>query len=453
MSYQAPTHRLQVLQRLEYEEALPADDPRYVETEQARGSEQTLTRLASKFGWDPTKNEFFAPNEKHVLFFGHIGSGKTTELRHYMERFDESQRFYVVEVDVLTKLDRNNLQYTEVLMAMAESLLEHLNGDGYRFDDAALRPMQQWFASAVRTRALSTSLDADVRTGVEAGVGIPGLIKLLANFTSSFKTGASTKNEWREEIRNRFTSLVIAFNGLIRSAEAALKTRGRAERVLFLVDGTDKMRGEDTQKFFVLDAEQLLAIHTLAIYTAPLNLKYDGSLGGKLDADMVLPMIKLQDRDDARWEPGWTVLRDLLLRRADRSLFAAGAEGDAQIDRLVQACGGHPRELLRLLKLCCEMADDKLDAPVVDRAIAQLASEYRRFLLPDDYKLLAAIDADPVHGGNDTRAQELLYRLALLEYNDGGWRRSHPVIRTLDGYLQAMTNPAPKPAAAATPKA
>ncbi len=451
MIYQAPSHRLQVLQHLEYEEALPADDPRYVETQQARGSEQTLTRLASKFGWDPAKNEFFAPNEKHVLFFGHIGSGKTTELRHYMGRFDDSRRFYVVEVDVLTKLDRNNLQYTEVLMAMAESLLERLNGDGYQFDAAALRPMRDWFTSTSRTKTSMTSLDAEVKTGVEAGGGIPGLIKLLANFTTSFKTGASTKNEWREEIRNRFTLLVIAFNGLIRSAEAALKAKGRAERVLFLIDGTDKMRGEDTQKFFVLDAEQLLTIQALAIYTAPLHLKYDGRLGGKLDADVVLPMIKLQERDGARWDQGWTALRSMLLLRADRSLFEAGAAGDAQIDRLVAACGGHPRELLRLLKLCCEVAGNTIDDTAVDSAISQLASEYRRFLQPDDYKLLAAIDADPVHGGNDQRAQELLFRLALLEYNDGGWRRSHPAIHTLDGYRQAAASAAARttpPAAA-----
>ncbi|MCM8627067.1 hypothetical protein [Accumulibacter sp.] len=58
------------------------------------------------------------------------------------------------------------------------------------------------------------------------------------------------------------------------------------------------MRGEHTQQFFVLDAEQLLAIQTLVIHTTPLHLKYDGRLGGKLDADIVLPMIKLYDRVD-----------------------------------------------------------------------------------------------------------------------------------------------------------
>lgn len=436
MTYRPPASILEVLQKVEYEEALVADDPRYVETQAARGSELTFQRLARKFGWDPASNAFLAPNNKHVLFFGHIGSGKTTELRQYARKLNESKRFYVVEVDVLLKLDRNNLQYAEALMAMAETLLERMHGDGYALDEEALKPVRDWFAAAVTTRSSQRDLSAEITAGMQAGGGIPGLIKLFGGFTAAFKTGASQKSEWRQEIRNRFTTLATAFSQLIRAAEAELGRCGRAERVLFLVDGTDKMRGEDTQQFFVLDAEQLLAIETLAIYTAPLHLKYDGRLGGKLDADIVLPMIKLRERDGGRCEAGWQALTELLLRRADRHLFAS----DADIADLVEHSGGHPRELLRLLKLCCEVADAGIDHAVVQRAIAQLAAEYRYFLKPDEYRLLVAIDSNPAQGGNDEAAQGLLHRLALLQYNDGTWRCSHPVVRTLEGYKLAAAN-------------
>jgi hypothetical protein len=263
MDYQPPSHLLEVLQKIEYEEALSDQDPRYVDSQEARGSEKTFTRLARKFGWDPASNAFFAPYEKH-----------------------------------------------------------------------------------------------------------------------------------------------------------------------FLIDGTDKMRGEYTQQFFVQDAEQLLAIKTLVIYTAPLHLKYDGRLGGKLDADIVLPMMKLYERDGGRFEAGWSTMRRLLLLRADRCLFAS----DAEVDRLVEFSGGHPRELLRLLKLCCELAEDRIDASVVQTAIEKLAADYRYFLKPADYALLKTIDSNPVDGGNDEQAQQLLHRLALLQYNDGTWLRSHPVVRTLEGY-------------------
>ena len=430
MDYQPPGHLLEVLQKIEYEEALSDQDPRYVDSQEARGSEKTFTRLARKFGWDPASNAFFAPYEKHILFFGHIGIGKTTELRRYALQLNASRRFYVVEVDVLAKLDRNNLQYTEVLMAMAETLLERLHGDGFVLGAEALEPLQRWFGNVVETQATTKELSAELKTVAEGGGGIPGLIKLLATFTAAFKTGSSQKSEWRREIRNDFTSLALAFNTLIRLAEDQLARQGRAEQLLFLIDGTDKMRGEDTQQFFVQDAEQLLAIKTLVIYTAPLHLKYDGRLGGKLDADIVLPMIKLYERDGGRFEAGWSTMRRLLLLRADRCLFAS----EAEVDRLVEYSGGHPRELLRLLKLCCELAEDRIDASVVQTAIEKLAADYRYFLKPADYALLKTIDSNPVDGGNDEQAQQLLHRLALLQYNDGTWRRSHPVVRTLEGY-------------------
>jgi hypothetical protein len=430
MDYQPPSHLLEVLQKIEYEEALSDQDPRYVDSQEARGSEKTFTRLARKFGWDPVSNAFFAPYEKHILFFGHIGIGKTTELRRYALQLNASRRFYVVEVDVLAKLDRNNLQYTEVLMAMAETLLERLHGDGFVLGAEALEPLQRWFGNVVETQTTTKELSAELKTVAEGGGGIPGLIKLLATFTAAFKTGSSQKSEWQRKIRNDFTALAQAFNTLIRRAEAHLAREARAEQLLFLIDGTDKMRGEDTQQFFVQDAEQLLAIKTLVIYTAPLHLKYDGRLGGKLDADIVLPMMKLYERDGGRFEAGWRTMRRLLLLRADRCLFAS----DAEVDRLVEFSGGHPRELLRLLKLCCELAEDRIDASVVQTAIQKLAADYRYFLKPADYALLRTIDSNPVDAGNDEQAQQLLHRLALLQYNDGTWRRSHPVVRTLEGY-------------------
>jgi hypothetical protein len=434
MTYHPPSHLLEVLQKIDYEEALVDGDPRYVDSREARGSEKTFTRLARKFGWDPLSDAFFAPTEKHILFFGHIGSGKTTELRRYAGQLNASKRFYVVEVDVLAKLDRNNLQYTEVLMAMAETLLEQLHVDGFSLSDDALDPLRRWFGQVVQIHTTSKELSAEIKTVAEGGGGLPGLLKLLATFTAAFKTGSSQKREWRREIRNDFTSLAAAFNRLIREAEETLARESRAERVLFLVDGTDKMRGEDTQQFFVQDAEQLLAIETLVIYTAPLDLKYDGRIGGKLDADIVLPMIKLEEKNGRPCEVGLSMMRQLLLLRADRRLFTS----EVEVDRLVAFSGGHPRELLRLLKLCCEVADDSIDAAVVQTAIEKLAAEYRYFLKPADYTLLKTIDSNSAHGGNDERAQDLLHKLALLQYNDGTWRRSHPVVRTLEGYKNAV---------------
>jgi len=434
MPYHPPKQLLEVLQKIQYEEALKADDPRYVPTQAARGSEKTFSRLAKKLGWDPASSAFFPPGQSHVLFFGHVGSGKTTELRQYARDFDKSKRFFVIEVDAVAKLDTNNLQYADALMAMAETLVGQMQSGGYAIGENDLEPMRNAVAQVVTMRTDGRELSAEIKAAAKAGGGLPGLFTLLTSFTTSAKTNATVKHEWRSEVRNTFTALASAFNQLIRASEKALAAAGRADRIVFLLDGTDKMRSEDTQRFFVYDAEQLLAIQAMVIYTAPLYLKYVGTLAGKLDADLVLPMIKLYDSDGTRCMEGWLALRALLLRRADRSLF----QGEDDVDRLVEFCGGHPRELLRLLKLCCEYADQVIDAAVVEKAITKLASEYRHFLEPEDYPLLVRLDRNEPHGGNDDRTRRLLYQLALLEYNDGSWRRSHPVVRRLDGYRSAQ---------------
>ena len=319
-------------------------------------------------------------------------------------------------------------------MAMARALLERLRDEEVALPADALRELESWFADKVLTQEETREFALGIETSVAAKGGVPYLLELLGRFTTAFKNNHTYKESLRRVIRNTFGDLAAAFNRLLREAEATLTSANKALRVLFLIDGTDKLRGEDTRRFFVDDVEQMLAITVLAVYTAPINLKYESHLAGKLDADLVLPMIKLYEKDGARCEAGWSAMRGILLLRADRSLFA----GDADIDRLVEHSGGHPRELLVLLKLGCEFTEgDTLDADHVEAAIKQLASEYRRFLEPDDYALLARIDNDEIHAGNDERTRRLLYNLALLEYNDASWRRSHPVVRTLEGYQRA----------------
>lgn len=434
MSYQPPKSIISVLQKIEYEDALSCDDPRYVDTTEARGSQKTLDRLARKFGLLLSSGEFFAPSQKHVLFFGHIGSGKTTELRHYAKALNGADRFLVTEVDITVALDRNNLKYADALMAMAHALLNKLAEQNISLDTQALQQMENWFAERVLTSEDLKQFALDIKSGAEIGASIPGLLKYFTSFTASFKTNTTYKESLRKVIRNSFAEFVIAFNALLRDAEQSLDKKGIAKRVLFVIDGTDKLRGEDTRDFFVHDAEQLLAVEGLVIYTAPLSLKYESNLAGKLDADLVLPMIKLHDQGNNRWPSGWQAMRDILLLRADRSLF----DGDAEIDSLIEYSGGHPREMLRLLKLCCEFSEqNSIDHVTVELAVNQLASEYRRFLEPADYQLLKCIDQDKIHSGNDERTKKLLYNLALLEYNDGSWRRSHPVVRRLEGYRLA----------------
>lgn len=437
MSYTAPDNILLVLRDLDFSQALAAGDPRYVETQAARGSEQTLQRLATKLGVDLDQNAFYPATQRHILFFGHIGSGKTTELRRYARELAGPARYLVVEVDISKELDHHNLQYADTLMAMVQVLLLRLHEVQVVIPQLTekLKPLADWFMQRVQVTETSKTTQAELESGGKAGLDLPFVASLFSRFSIAFKTNATYKDEIRKQIRNSFSDFAREFNALLACAESCLQEQGLAQRVLFVIDNTDKLKDEDRKRFFISDVDQLLAINAHIIYTAPLALKYEGGLNGKLNSDIVLPMIKLHQRDGSRWEAGWQAMRNMLLLRANRALFTS----DVEVDLLIEFCGGHPRELMALLQLACEYSESrKLDAAAIEKAINQRASDYRRFLSDADYKLLVKIDQQAFHDGNDPETWRLMYNTALLEYNDGSWRRSHPVVRRLEGYQHCL---------------
>jgi len=93
---------------------------------------------------------------------------------------------------------------------------------------------------------------------------------------------------------------------------------------------------------------------------------------------------------------------------------------------------------LRLVNLCfLEIDEGPITRAVADTAARHLSDEYRRYVRPEDYALLAAIDRAPLtHTPASEQTQRLLYNLILLEYNSYWWQ-THPAVQALDGYRSA----------------
>lgn len=433
--YKLPTHPLEALANINFEEAVGPDDPRFVDTDVARGGVGAPQRLAKKFSLDLSNDVFFPTGKKHVLLFGPIGSGKSTELLRLARTLEKGRRLFPILLNVRGEIDINNLQYADVLMALASAVAREFDKLALDVPAASLEALRKWFMEHAISEDRIKELSAELQS--EAGVEftIPFLAKLMTRLTSAFKSSSVYKDSLREVVNKTFSQFALAFNEFVLAAEQALKDTHRAERLLLIVDGTDKIPLNDAERLFVFESEQLLAIEALVLYTAPISLKYGGTGISKLDTDEVLPIIKLQQRDGTRHDPGWNAMREMLGKRIAVTVFSdAGC-----IDKLIEYSGGHPRELLRLLRLTCELTEtDQIDLATVERAIDKLAADYRYWLRQEDYAQLAQIDANQgAHVGNDELTRNLLWRLALMQYNDGSWRASHPAVRRLEGYFQA----------------
>lgn len=439
-SYSPPKTLWEVSECIEFDKALKTGDQRYVETEQARG-DFSFSGLYRGLGVDPATGQLMThKHSNYILFCGHTGCGKSTELQRLSDKLNQPHAYFTVFVDVIRQLDANNLEYSDIMLSLAKTLLDRLEKNGIVIDPVYLESLENWFNQRIEKHEKTREFALDVKAGIQAKAKLPLVAQLMASMTSAFKTNSSYKTELRRIIQDSFSDFATAFNQLIAHAEGRIQTAQKGQRILFVVDGTDRLKGADRQRLFIDNVYQLKQINSTFIYCAPIALIYqDYVVHQSFDYVSKLPMIKLAEKGGSELYPaGYEALKKLLYLRADPSLFA----DDGCVDLLIRYSGGHPRDLLRLLNYAFAYAEkDQFDRPSVERALKQLGEDYRRFLDDEDYALLYRIDQAPAnHTENSERARHLLYNLALLEYN-AYWWQSHPVIRRLAAYQHVADQP------------
>lgn len=431
----APKHVIAANAFLNYRHPLTATDERYVLTSHARG-ETFERRFYSKLSFDPESGRMLplSPTGLHMLLFGHVGCGKSTELCHLTAALHHPERYWVVHVDLQVLINPNDARYSDTWFAIAGELVRRLQEDGITIPNAPVRRFHDWFAEHVFTQERVREMASSLCLEAEAGGGVPLLGKVLGRFTSMIRAGSACKDTLREVMRSTCAEFAASLNALIAAATAALHGRGGRQQVLFVVDGPDRFNPGDWKRFFVDDVNQLTQLQCFVVYAAPLALKVSGH---RLDLfeHITLPMVKLLESDGTtRRQEAFDALRELVLKRCHHSLFACVAD----LDRLIEYSGGHLRDLLRLLSYACVDAEHgRIDAHAVESAIATLAADYRYCLTEAQYLALATIDQAKINVGTSPMLAELVGSGALLEYNAGSWRHSHPVVRTLAGYAAA----------------
>lgn len=433
----APRRLLSASVRVDYGRSLQLDDPRYVRTTLARG-ELFEQHFQLALGYDGTDVELadIHPEGQHLLLFGHVGCGKSTELRHLAEALHHPRRYWVVQVDLQTLIDTNNARLSDIWLAVVGELVRRLEEARIAIPEEHLAKFQAWFSEHIVTHEKWRDASASAALDVEAGGGIPLLARLLGRVTSALRFSSTRKDTLRTVVRETYENFAASLNSLIQASTQALRLAGLARQVLFVVDGIDRFRPEDWRRLFLDEVNQMAQIRCFAVYAVPMALKVSGL---RLSAfkRVVLPMVKLVEADGVtRRAEAFDALRELVLKRCHHSLFA----DLRSLDRLIEFSGGHLRDLLRLVDFACTRTRGPLiDQAAVDAAVAEVGSDYRDHLSEAHYRLLVRADQRTTNLGSSEEVADLVERGALLEYNAGSWRQTHPVVRSLAGYQYAAS--------------
>ena len=260
------------------------------------------------------------------------------------------------------------------------------------------------------------------------------------------KNNPSFRQRVEETLSGRFQQ--FAAEATHTMSEAVVRLRSApgttAERVVVIADGLEKftpLREEDrdvieasVESLFVQHA-RLLRLPFHVIYTFPIWLRFRvAELGSLYDSQpLVLPMVKIAERDGSPYEAGIEKLRELVRKRIDEERVF-GDKG-ALLTDLVLASGGYPRDLLRMVREVLVRGETFPVAPaIVGRVIDDLAREYAVVVRGTHVPMLKALAAThklPQADGAEVAAfGRLMEKWLVLAYRDDDeWYALHPLVR------------------------
>jgi hypothetical protein len=423
------------------DEALQPESPFYEPVYQQLGLEDPVQKMSTLIEFDGV--------ESIRLFSGFRGSGKTTEL-HRLQRVLEERGYFVLYADALNYVNAAEpIEITDLLMVMAGAFSDALE------DKLGSDIARETFWDRIWT-FLNTEInlkEASAKLGYETpGKELFGSVKTGLDLKFELKSATNFRRELQGFLANKLKELKSNVDRFFEyGIKEIRKARGENTQVVFIFDQLEQLRGTlQTEQDVIRSVERIFAIHVdllripyvHAVFTVPPWLKF--VLPGTVQITL-LSTVHLWNNDvgRSRCKEAWEVFRSLVRRRLGKEgselLFGKQAVGQKLVDDVIGVCGGHFRDLLRLLRDTVVRATSLSNLPVPATVIVNTINAARRDFLPiaqDDARWLAEIarvratalpstEATPVN----RLARFLDSHFVLYFVNADEWYDIHPLIR------------------------
>lgn len=374
------------------------------------------------------------------LFTGHVGCGKSTELRRLKAELEELG-FYVVYFESSEFLDMSDVDVTDILLAIAHQVSENLEA-------AKIRLKPPYFVKLFQE--IGDILQAPIEfSDVEFSVGI-------SRITARTKDSPRLRSQLRQFIEPRTNGILKAINEeLLGQATTELRQRGQLGLVVIIdnldrVDARQLQTGRTQPEYLFIDrGDQLSKLNCHLVYTIPLSLIYSNEnetlrqrFGGGI-APKVLPMIPARTRTGTANGEGIHLLRHLVLVRAfpeaepSRRLDCVPHVVDHldTLDRLCLISGGHVRNLLGLVRNCIQQSDPPFRRDIVEQVIRGQRDALARAIDDEEWHLIRQVVHQQSVTG-EVEYQMLLRSMFVFEYQDpqGTWFGINPVLAETTKY-------------------
>ena len=389
----------------------------YVDFNQVRGH-QMFDEL--NFHLNLAQDRLFNQTEGFVkiLFSGHRGCGKTTELKRFQGYTNDPQRYASILIEIEKECEVGKFEKEDFFVLLIAKLLERLHTTlpETQFDAPGLQAILcEWLSESEVKRELKDHYQIEINTEAGMGWDFFGFLKLGTKFKTLFDHDSTTARTIREKVKRNPALLLERLNEFLAEVRQVLAENNKGQDLLFIVDGSEKMPYEIYKQLFIQEAHLLRSLNANMILSIPINAYFDiqNHAQSEFFIHYLLPMLQVTPQSTP-------FLAEMITRRLDASRFFE----PAVLPYCVSQSGGCPRQLLRIVHRSIIIALGKTITPeIAHKASQELGQQMSDTLDTEHWEVLETQTFDTA----SLKVRDLLFALVVLKYN--GTRSVNPLIQ------------------------
>jgi len=371
----------------------------------------------------------------HMLFSGHIGSGKSTELRR-LERILTEEKFIVGVAECQMRLNMNALEYTDVMLFVLETLLSCAMYYNLDINQKPLERIKEYWGTElikVSTETFDATSEVNASAKIQSPSILQSIFKIVAGLCTKLQIQSKTRDEFQQKIKPELHIFISMINDVIDEIQRAGVKKGFKDALpVVLMDGLEKTNKEVADKLFINHSQDLVRLQAHMILAFPIYLCYTPDyrqIKNNYASDWRLPMIKLRTWNGTSYGPypnGSKILTEIVEKRMSADLYE-----DKDLKQVIKKTGGSLRDLFEVLytaSLNALVGNRKsITKKDVDAALSIMMSgiseRFPQALVP---KLIEILNGNKNYA-SDEDLTILLQSSAVLEYNGDKWVDVHPL--------------------------
>ncbi|NMF57238.1 AAA family ATPase [Pseudanabaena yagii] len=375
-----------------------------------------------------------------ILFTGHRGGGKSTELNHIQKQWEADYK--VMYVDIEVDADPNDFEYTEIYLLAIKWIEFELRKEGLKFDAQLFKNFEDWFKEVIEETEesveKSVSMQGELTLQSEIPFVPPFLAKLLVKLLAQIKGSDKRKRVIRQTLTQDISRLKFDINLLLNDGLKKWRRKfPSCKGFLIVFDGLDKCPSAVAEKLFIDNAKFLKSLECTVVYTAPISVVYSPKNASNFFENFhVIPMINIYNYDPSSGnveleynQNGLDAVASLIEKRLQ---VDAIFESRNELLELAKYSGGHVRQVMQLVRGAIQHARtnrrSKVNLEDINYSINQLQFTFERLIPTEHYPVLAQIYLTK-DAPRDEMGQLMLFNISVFEYNGlSRWNYPNPVV-------------------------